>query len=106
MDTTTIEKIPLVLKLDADSKTVLEAAIENQTFDINFETEDQSNLRDFFSALLKAEEKKHFLFEARIDAAIKNETLKKVANEYTESLNNELSKILAEMEMAISQKDS
>jgi hypothetical protein len=106
MDTTTIEKIPFILKLDVNNKTVLETSIASQVFQISFETEDQSYLRDFFAALLKAEETKHFLFGFQIDPTVNNDTLKHVAESYIDSLNSELSKILDDMDTAVAQKNN
>lgn len=67
---------------------------------IDFTSEDQSSLRDFFAVVLTELKKGQFHFKFVDTGIVKNEMLKKVASGYVEGLNREIDSVYSTINSA------
>ena len=89
--------IDAVLKINSSDEEVIEMAIGEEIYCLNFTKEDQSYLRDFFKKCIDELLKNPFVFEFKKDPSIKNEVLIKVASDYITDLNKELNNCIEEI---------
>ena len=71
----------------------LKTTINGKDYFIDFTSDDQSSLRDFFAAVLNELKKEKFHFKYVDCGDVKNEMLKKVSAGYVDGLNREIDSI-------------
>ena len=98
MDTINKISFDFILKKNSDNE-VLETTIDKNSFYIDFTSDDQSKLREFFLFVLEKMEKENKLIEFKYDKAadFNNELFETVAKEYVVGLNSELKLIFDKM---------
>lgn len=96
----TINKLPFdfILKKNGENE-VLQTTIDRNNYLIDFTSDDQSKLREFFLVVLGKMEKENKLIEFNYDKAsdFNNELFETVAKEYVVGLNSELKLIFEKM---------
>lgn len=98
MDTINKLSFDFILKKNGENE-VLQTTIDRNNYLIDFTSDDQSKLREFFLVVLGKMEKENKLIEFNYDKAsdFNNELFETVAKEYVVGLNSELKLIFAKM---------
>lgn len=98
MDTIeTNETVDFILK-KVDGKEQISCNLNKNVYSIDFTSNDQSKLRDFFLIVLKKLESGKFHFKYVKDSDFSNSIFEKVAEEYISGLNKEIDSIYTEIE--------
>ena len=98
MDTINKLSFDFILKKNGENE-VLQTTIDRNNYLIDFTSDDQSKLREFFLVVLGKMEKENKLIEFNYDKAsdFNNELFETVAKEYVVGLNSELKLIFEKM---------
>ena len=100
MDTIdTIKEINFELTTIAD-KECMKTNLNGKDYLIDFTSDDQSSLRDFFAAVLNKLKNEKFHFKYIDCGNVKNEMLKKVSAGYVDGLNKEIDSIYSTISSA------
>lgn len=87
------EQVQIFLKKDPTSNNeILETNINGNVFKIDFVSEEQNYLRNFFNACLKKYNSKPFEFKFERGTEVQNDIIIKVSEDYIVELNKELEK--------------
>ncbi len=99
MDTTNIKEIDFTLT-NKNGKEELITNLDGNDYSIDFTSDNQTNLRNFFMVVLKLLKKEKFHFKFVKSNEVKNEMIIKVSLGYIIEINKEIDSILQKIESA------
>ena len=94
-DTTSID---FTLKKNDDSHEILECKLDENTYQLDFTSDNQDYLRNFFMASIRHLQKERFHFRYVKEDGFSNAILEEVASDYVAHLNMELDSVFNGLE--------
>ena len=104
MENTDITSIDFILKKSSDNREIMECRLNDNTYELDFTSDNQDYLRSFFMAVISKLQTEKFCFKYVKDENFSNTILEEVANDYVSHLNMELESVAAGLEELYSLK--